>query len=227
MSTCPNCGAVLNADFGMVTCASCNSVLFVDMDGLAHFSEPPAASPGSLEAARSPLPTLEEEYASPDFDPPPADAPIASPLPPDLDFVPVSMEPEPENYVEQSLAAPIDAEFTPSPEDPLGLNGYANSELSQAKDGPLLFKLSVSGIDSKEMRESIREALGDPRFGWDAAEVMSRIKLGRLTIDALSPVKATVLVNRLKRMPVRIEWEQHAITQLEAPPDASSAESGV
>ena len=55
----------------------------------------------------------------------------------------------------------------------------------------------------------------DARFGWDAAALMAQVSKGRLTIEGLSPIKATVLVNRLKRLPLRIRWEQHAVTQLE------------
>lgn len=101
------------------------------------------------------------------------------------------------------------------PGDPLGLNEYANSEISQAKDGLLVFKLLISGIDSKEIRESIREAMEDARFGWDADSIIGQIEKGELTIENLSPVKATILINRIKRLPIQIRWEQYAITQID------------
>lgn len=99
--------------------------------------------------------------------------------------------------------------------DPLGLNEYANSEISQAKDGMLVFKLLISGIDSKEIRESIREAMEDARFGWDVNSIIGQINKGDLTIENLSPVKATILINRIKRLPIQIRWEQYAITQID------------
>ena len=102
-----------------------------------------------------------------------------------------------------------------SPGDPLGLNEYANSELSQAKDGLLSFKILISGIDSKEMRESLRSALDDQRFGWNPNDLLARISKGVLQIDNVASVKAVILINRIKRMPVKVRWEQYAITKME------------
>ena len=102
-----------------------------------------------------------------------------------------------------------------APGDPLGINAFANSEVSQAKDGLLVFKLRISGIDSKEIRESLREAIEDARFSWDTNAIMTRINKGHLVIENVSPVKATILINRIKRLPVKIRWEQYAITQLD------------
>lgn len=124
------------------------------------------------------------------------------------------------------LGDPAPAEAAPtdqsplSPDDPLGINEFANSELSQAKDGLLMYRVTVSGIDSKEIRESIREAIQDLRFAWDASQIMARISKGVLRLDQLAPVKASILVGRIKRLPVRIHWEQYAITQSE--PEAGS-----
>jgi hypothetical protein len=100
--------------------------------------------------------------------------------------------------------------------DPLNLNDFANSEVSSAKDGPLLFRVLISGIDTKEIRESIREVLEDPRFAWDSNEIFSKVSKGHLAINDLSPVKASILVTRIKRLPVRVRWEQYAITQGQA-----------
>ena len=97
--------------------------------------------------------------------------------------------------------------------DPLNLNDFANSELSAAKDGPLLFRVLISGIDTREIRDSIREVLQDPRFAWDSNEIFSKVSKGHLAINGLSPVKASILITRIKRLPVQIRWEQYAIAQ--------------
>lgn len=101
-----------------------------------------------------------------------------------------------------------------SAEDPLGLSAYANSEISSAKDGPLLFRIFISGIDSKELREFLYESIDDSRFAWDPNELMAQINKGHLIIDKISPVKATILINRIKRLPIQIRWEQYSITQM-------------
>lgn len=106
-----------------------------------------------------------------------------------------------------------------NPADPLGVSGYAANELSQAKGGGLLFKLRISGIDSKELREEIRQALKDSRFGWSLSEVMGpdRLRGGVLVIPNLNAVKTSIIVNRIKHLPVEIRWEQYAITDVDGP----------
>jgi hypothetical protein len=107
-------------------------------------------------------------------------------------------------------------EFVGTPGDPLGLNDFANSEISQAKDGMLAFTVLISNIDTKEIRESLRSALDDQRFAWNPNDLMSKIsRNGTLAIENVSPVKAVILINRIKRLPVGISWEQYAISQVE------------
>lgn len=101
------------------------------------------------------------------------------------------------------------------PNDPLGLSAYANSEMSAAKNGPLVVSIVISGIDAKDLRDEIRQAMQDSRFGWDTGQIMASIKGGVLRIDRVSPVKATILINRIKSLAVRIRWEQSAITEID------------
>jgi hypothetical protein len=120
-------------------------------------------------------------------------------------------EPEPESEPARETSPP-EPSFGPA-DDPLNLNEFANSEVSSAKDGPLLFRVLISGIDTREIRESIREVIEDPRFAWDSNEIFSKISKGHLAINGLSPVKASILITRIKRLPVEIRWEQYAIAQ--------------
>ena len=174
-------------------------MLFIDMEGLAHLSaaeEPAAPAPDFEIVAEADSTALDSFFSG-----------------------------ESPGLLDESVQAGLDlgreagssSGYATSPNDPLGLNAFANSELSAARDGPLLFRIVISGIDSKEMRETIREAMTDPRFAWDVGALLSRIDKGNLTIENVAPVKASVLVNRLKRLPVTIRWEQHAVSQLEAP----------
>ena len=155
-----------------------------------------------------------EELAQPSYEPKPAE-PI--PAPAEEEF---SMESFMGGHVEsaggESGAAGASGQFS-NPDDPLDLNDFANSEISQAKDGHLLFRLYIDGIDSKEIRDSLREAITDQRFAWDASRIMANISKGKLKIDQLPPVKAVILVNRIKRLPIQIRWEQYEITQSDEP----------
>jgi len=143
------------------------------------------------------------------------------------DFQPIDMSPveESNSGTASGLSAGTSSGFNAGPKplvgepafgpagDPLNLNDFANSELSGAKDGPLLFRVLISGIDTREIRDSIREVLEDPRFAWDSNEIFSKISKGHLAINGLSPVKASILITRIKRLPVQIRWEQYAIAQ--------------
>jgi hypothetical protein len=100
-------------------------------------------------------------------------------------------------------------------DDPLGLARFAKSEISQANDGTLVFRVLISGIDTKELRDSLREVLEDSRFVWDPGAILAKLSKGTLTIENLSPVKAMILVNQIKRLPVKIRWEQNAISQID------------
>ena len=97
----------------------------------------------------------------------------------------------------------------------MSISDYANSELSQGKNGAFVYNVSIQDIDSKEIREYLREAINDTRFNWDVSAIIAQIKDGELLLRNLSPVKASILINRIKRLPVKIRWEQYAITQAE------------
>lgn len=159
-------------------------------------------------AAEEPIPAPWESPAEPE----PVPEPVAEESPAESnDF---SMD----NFLglgDTAESSPTSDQSPLSPDDPLGINEFANSELSQAKDGLLMYRITVSGIDSKEIRESIREAIQDLRFAWDASRIMAGISKGVLRLDQLAPVKASIFVSRIKRLPVKIHWEQYAITQSE------------
>ena len=225
MPQCPKCATDLNEDYGMATCPRCAAMLIIDMDGIAHFG---GDAPPENEQDLS-LPAVSDQEPEPELKP---EAGVELPLiqADSFDAPNESFEPFPDLNLASS--APVEevgyldagpdidhsaysgSSFGPA-DDPLGLNEYANSELSLAKDGLLVFRILISGIDTKEIRTSLREAMQDARFNWDAARLLSGIKDGALRIDNVTPVKAMILVNRIKRLPLRIKWEQYAITQVE------------
>jgi hypothetical protein len=229
----------------MVTCPACGSIVFVDMEGAAHVATNEAASVqpetggGDAFAAIPEMPAIDStdefvavEAASvgQDLDPAsshepmgiePFAAPAAEPISESTkDFGEMDMnaflgyEPDPAQVAAKAAAEAARASQN-DPNDPLGLSAYANSEMSGAKNGPLVVSVVISGIDAKDLRDEIRQALQDSRFGWDTAALMSGIKSGVLRIDRVSPVKATVLINRIKNLSVRIRWEQSAITEID------------
>jgi hypothetical protein len=165
--------------------------------------EPMAVEPMPIEPMARPEPIATEPHAAA-----PDDAPEM-----DMNAF-LGYDPDPAEVARKAAAAAAKASQS-DPNDPLGLSAYANSEMSGAKNGPLVVSIIISGIDAKDLRDEIRQALQDSRFGWDTAEFMSGIKGGILRIDRVSPVKATILINRIKNLSVRIRWEQSAITEID------------
>ncbi len=101
------------------------------------------------------------------------------------------------------------------PNDPLAISEFANSEESQGIDGPYLYRVLVQGIDSKEIRENLREVIEDSKFGWSTDELMGSINSGELLIEGLNPVKAYMLIIRLRTLPLEVSWKQSGIVSVE------------
>ena len=225
---CPKCATELRDDYGMVTCPGCGSIVFVDLEGNANVASDSATEKSALPPSvpdSSDFPAID----IPSFDPAPFSAsgteqniaPIIKIEGGESDDPPINPGMDMNAFLgyapEQGMASP-DGSAPASqgdPNDPLGISAYSNSEFSTAKNGPLVVTLIISGIDAKDLRDEIRQALQDSRFGWDTAALMSGIKGGTLRIEQVSPVKATIIINRIKNLSVRIRWEQNAITEIE------------
>lgn len=213
MVQCPKCSTKLDIDFGMITCPNCESVVFVEFDGTAKVADQEQIT-RSQAAEQIPSETSPEAFPGVDLPEPDLSAfdnAMAAEVSAEFSENVFQIEPE---VALPSEVVSVTSEPV-SPDDPLGVSGYANSEYSQGKDGPFLFNLHIDGLDSKEIRESLREAMNDSRFGWDTSQLLGQIRAGKLLIKNVSPVKASILVNRLKRLPLSITWEQHAITTIE------------
>jgi len=225
--SCPKCGAALKDDYGMIHCPQCGTMLFIDMDGQANLGTEEDPSLDLVQTPElAPLANLPENNPSEAYDFATTSEFSTPTEPPSPEFAPLlatELAIEASETVEEfSMDSMLGYQETPSEADqigpvgdPLGLSAYANSEVSQAKDGRLSFKILISGIDSKEMRDSLREAIEDARFGWNASALIAKISRGTLELDHVAPVKATILINRIKRLPVQIRWEQYAVTQMD------------
>ncbi len=206
MANCPKCQADLQQDSGFVLCPSCGHPSVISIEG--NSSEPQEPSVRSVPQPPPQEPTAFQIPGHTEDDDEPA---IAS-----LDFANQEQKPEASNFGLFGNEAPSHNE--PGPQAPKGsdsinISDYANSEFSQGKNGAFVYNVSISDIDSKEIREFLREAINDTRFNWDSQTIISQIKKGELLLKNLSPVKASILINRIKRLPVKIRWEQYAITQ--------------
>lgn len=199
MASCPVCQTENEADFGLVNCRSCGSPFFVEIDGSASSSEIPSA------------PEIPKDPTSPSIKA--------------ADIIPTELPPLPEMPIQDGLQAldsfdtpaaqevPLPPPPAPPMEDLREIASYGNSEVSQAREGAYRFSIIIRGIDTAEIRQSVRHELADSRFLWDIDALLDTVTNGELVIDDVSAVKAALAIQRLKLLPVEIRWEQHAIHQ--------------
>ncbi|MCB0350751.1 MAG: hypothetical protein KDD38_06175 [Bdellovibrionales bacterium] len=118
------------------------------------------------------------------------------------------------------LSQVLVAEISPSKENNLSdpsdmgdVAAFGNSSISQGREGMLRFNLYISGIDTSDIREEVREILNDAKFLWDADQIVSTIHNGELALKEMTPIKSALLVQKLRSISVELKWEQYAIHQ--------------
>lgn len=200
-TTCPQCGQSLDQDFGVVSCPNCHSVLVFDLDGNVEIQDANVMSQEIHDASESEEPVLDQNQignidsfqeisASDQSYSVVQNEETSFELSNDLD--------QPIGEVEQDVVIPEEP-FVGEPTVPLvNTSGSAIS-----------YHLKIEGIDTKDMRSQVEEALGDSKFPWTAKEIIRQTKDGILEIGPVNPVVASVLVRRLKDISVNISWRQN------------------
>lgn len=90
---------------------------------------------------------------------------------------------------------------------------FGNSDLAGSRDGALRYTLFIEGIDTLDVRAAFREAITDRKFVWDIDSILRQVRNGEVTIQNVAPSKAHILIARLRNLPVKVRWEQYAISQ--------------
>ncbi|MGE3973669.1 MAG: hypothetical protein AB7F59_03995 [Bdellovibrionales bacterium] len=225
MANCLKCSAQLDGDFGMETCPSCGEINFLDADA-------PADAPADVSSAPKPKknefsvlvsgnPSHEEARSSGEdreraggMNEWLADEPGIEPLTPAIEPLesPVSAPFEEETKTGShaqvrpaTTATAMDAPAEPNIEE---IADFGNDISSNAADGFLYYDLKVAGIDSKEVRQSVLNALLDKKLGWSQATLEKKIENGTLSFSGLNPMKASQIVKKLRFLDVQITWTQ-------------------
>ena len=170
---CPQCGAPITQDFGVVTCAACGTVLMVDFEG--HLQR--------MDGAPAPDQTLHE--AQPESE----------------EYRDIFPNEQPEAVAEALVAPPEVGEVLAE------IQEFANSDLTTT---PMTYTVTIEGIDRGDLSRQIAEVLSDERFQIDTSGVMKKMKDGKIELQGLNAVKASVLVLRLRPLPLKISWRQYA-----------------
>jgi hypothetical protein len=139
-----------------------------------------------------------------------------------------------EDLTEESLAEeePEEVEAFPMPQEPdsapLDITDYANSQQSALEEGELLYDLTITRIDSKDLREALKYVLLDQKLKINHKEYLRTIRDGRVVIPDLNPVKAKRIVEQLQYLEVGLSWRQKRIVMQVVEPEAEDdfAEQG-
>ena len=231
MSQCPQCHTEIALAFGITQCPQCQHLFMGDIeepkDSFAPQSLPPTSDP--------PTPLESPELIGDQWLFPQSPAIKENPLSDNIgEIFPENISGNISGNITENIGENISEDIKNESRDVVDQSStalaeiaqYGNSELSAGREGFLLFTLNISGIDSGQTLSDLRTVLADPRFLLNVDKLIGSVQMGRLTIPALSPVKASLLVNRLKEYPLEITWEQYAITRPKESPKAVNKSSG-
>ena len=88
----------------------------------------------------------------------------------------------------------------------------------QNKQGPFIYDLALSQINSQDLREKVLELAENEALGLHFEEGEQPIKEGQITFSKISPVQAHIILLSLMGLPLRIDWKQRHIADS---PDSS------
>ena len=98
------------------------------------------------------------------------------------------------------------------PSDISDIADFANSNSVEADSSDLRINIFVSGLDTKNIKDAIKEELLDKKLNVDIETMLNKVVDGNLKIENLSPLKASIIVERLNNYSLSIRWEQYALS---------------
>lgn len=209
MNQCPVCSSEIQDAFGLVECPSCHKILFADFDGTLKVHEEGSASEDV------PVHELTEETSDEDFNTNWNLVPESRP--PSLDALDPVVEVEASQDFTDIEEESVPQEEPSEPKENLNaieeINRFASSEESSLKEGNLTYSLTIKNIDTQELKDEILAVLQENKLGIDTKNL--KFSLPTLELKDLNPVKASVIVSRIKHLPVDVEWAQKSIIENE------------
>lgn len=130
------------------------------------------------------------------------------------------MEPEPEPIPFEALPTETPSIENISYESPQTTTGqdfssiaseiesFGNRETSVAG---ISYDLEITGLDTKQSQELLREAIDDARFGWHPEDIVREIRTGTCHLKNLTPVQAFVIARRIQFIDVDMKWKQNVL----------------
>lgn len=221
MNQCPVCSSEIQDAFGLVECPSCRKILFADFDGTLKVHEDAPVQFGMEQDV--PVHELNEETNDADFNT--NWNLIKETPPPSLDVLDPVVEVDADVSTSQSSAileevseasfSEIEESIEVSKESGESLNAieeinqFANSPASSLKEGNLVYNLTIKNIDTEELKQEIMAVLKENKLGIDTKKL--KFALPTLELKDLNPVKVSVIVSKIKHLPIDMEWAQKSI----------------
>jgi DNA-directed RNA polymerase subunit M/transcription elongation factor TFIIS len=122
-----------------------------------------------------------------------------------------------ENFSYESSSAVAEVSEVAASVQPASQNfGSIASELEsfgnrQTVVAGISYDLEVTGLDSKEAQELMREAIDDSRLGWHTEDIVREIRTGTCRFKNLTPVQAFVLAKRIQFIDIEMKWKQNVL----------------
>ncbi len=206
--TCPHCSGEVEEDFGLVECPHCNQQFMVSVDGDAEVSAN-EVEPGFL--ASDQMFDMDDSVLKNHDE--------ASGVAEQEAYEAVHEEPNEfsneEQHLEQIEAPYIEEvqpeELEPAPIEPTSpniSNLAGESESITQESSPFVYSINIKGIDTADIRRDLKDTLTDMRLRIDVDAIINSIDQGEVTIANVSSVKAALIVQRLRSLPVDLSWQQ-------------------
>lgn len=238
MSQCPKCGASVDHDFGVTSCAKCAAVLFVDFDGQVQMADPAggeAQEPPQSENIETLNEPPDSELQAPAAEPLAWENPIEEEDLSESVLAEEAIENDPPSEVESFGATEeVDPPAVSEPPAPLTNLDFSDvlefANRAELDNTPLLYTLWIEGIDHREIRRKVESVLSEPRLNFHLKELLPSIRGGILELRDLNPAKTNFIANRLRGEAVRFRWRQSVFgSESESEPgaeDLSLSETG-
>ena len=235
---CPVCKNGIDANFGMVQCSQCQTVLFVDFSGNIIIGEEESSnnngSFGSSEemqdielsseqylevpmSEEQPFEFQGEDSAVPSWN--------ESSFQPSVNGVENEGQPTEMFSEDQGSRVALDSESdpfpaleTPSMQEEVSISQFDTLEsppknyedISPVISATGKYQIFIDGIDSASLRRQVLESLRDHRLGLVNDEISEQILNGRLVIVDVNAITASFIINTLKGLPVELNWQVYA-----------------
>lgn len=215
---CPSCRKdieISDTNLGsLYTCSHCSAVYFINFDGDPEYeelqvsdqvyeqqssSDPSKSEATNLANTADVESALDVEHSLQSFEPSLAESSNEQAFGdnPSIDEDQLAVQP----VEDASGSSPV-----PTNNAIDEINEFANS--TDVNLTGLSYRVSIQGIDSKALLQEVKEALEDARFNWDVGILLSQRKDGVIQLDQLTPVKAALVIQRLRLSGLDFKWEE-------------------